>query len=240
MNKVWPYNNPMETYSYYTKLPVCHPGHVESLPMTFGQIMRGDRLVNSLYEIRFLEPIDTPRSVCSKAVTSEDLDVFRKSIDQNYMFEIYIADLPINKPLGVTRVDESGNLRYYLVTEMDFELGFNEDDVVAANMTVDRQLTDITTWREGFTLEFVYSVEWHHSDISTHAKLHKQLAGVLTPSTHTLDIHWLAIINSFVLVLFIVSLLLLIILRVVRSDLSKYLKIPDEEFAAGVEEESGW
>jgi len=55
-----------------------------------------------------------------------------------------------------------------------------------------------------------------------------------------LDIHWLAIINSFVLVLLIASLLLLIILRVVRSDLSKYLRIPDEELPSGVEEEYGW
>merc|ERR1719407_360049 len=54
-----------------------------------------------------------------------------------------------------------------------------------------------------------------------------------------MDIHWLAIINSFVLMLLIFSLFLLIIIRVVRSDLSRYLQIPDEELNA-VEEETGW
>jgi len=54
-----------------------------------------------------------------------------------------------------------------------------------------------------------------------------------------MDIHWLAIINSFVLMLLILSLFLLIIIRVVRSDLSRYLQIPDEELS-GVDEETGW
>merc|ERR1719359_2457815 len=54
-----------------------------------------------------------------------------------------------------------------------------------------------------------------------------------------MDIHWLAIINSFVLMLLILSLLLIIIIRVVRSDLSHYLQIPDEELNA-VEEDAGW
>jgi len=67
-----------------------------------------------------------------------------------------------------------------------------------------------------------------------------QLAGSLTPSQQSLEIHWLAIINSFVLVLLIVSMLLLIILRVLRTDLSKMFQIPDDELSASMEEESGW
>ena len=54
-----------------------------------------------------------------------------------------------------------------------------------------------------------------------------------------MDILWLAIINSFVLMLLILSLFLLVIIRVVRSDLSRYLQIPDEELDA-MEEETGW
>ena len=54
-----------------------------------------------------------------------------------------------------------------------------------------------------------------------------------------MDILWLAIINSFVLMLLILSLFLLVIIRVVRSDLSRYLQIPDEELDA-MEEEAGW
>lgn len=61
----------------------------------------------------------------------------------------------------------------------------------------------------------------------------RQLAGALTPPTQGLDIHWLAITNSFVLVLLITSILLLLILRVVKTDLAKYLRIPDEELVAG-------
>lgn len=57
MNKVWPFHNPFETYSYYDALPVCQPTELEFGPMSFGQIMRGDRLVNSLYNIQYLSKL---------------------------------------------------------------------------------------------------------------------------------------------------------------------------------------
>eukprot|EP00438_Fugacium_kawagutii_P006649 Skav203824 [mRNA] locus=scaffold505:203741:207592:- [translate_table: standard] len=69
--------------------------------------------------------------------------------------------------------------------------------------------------------------------------LELQLKSTMPHGHSNMDIHWLAIINSFVLMLLILSLFLLIIIRVVRSDLSRYLQIPDEELNA-VEEETGW
>eukprot|EP01071_Lankesteria_metandrocarpae_P000338 Lankesteria_metandrocarpae@DN1047_c0_g1_i2.p1 len=241
MNKVWPFNNPTETYSFYTKLPVCHPGNVESEPMTFGQIMRGDRLVNSLYKINFDVPTE-PQAVCDRRLTAEQAAVFRNAIDQNYVFEIYVADLPIHKPVGMKSADPNGNDVYFLGTSMDFRLGHNQGEVVSADMLVDRDPVDITHWntKDGTTVTFTYSVSWFESSMSTHGRLHAQLAGALTPSTQAFDIHWLAIINSFVLVLFIVSLLVLVTLRVVRSDLARYFTLSDEEMSFGVEEETGW
>lgn len=58
MNKVWPFHNPFETYSYYDALPSCQPSKLEFGQMSFGQIMRGDRLVNSLYNIQYLSNRD--------------------------------------------------------------------------------------------------------------------------------------------------------------------------------------
>merc|ERR1719421_1775956 len=88
------------------------------------------------------------------------------------------------------------------------------------------------------SVPFSYSVTWVPSHITHAASLELQLK-TAHQGQQNMDIHWLAIINSFVLMLLILSLLLLIIIRVVRSDLSRYLQIPDEELSA-VEEDAGW
>eukprot|EP01068_Selenidium_serpulae_P012168 Selendium_serpulae@DN5778_c0_g1_i3.p1 len=241
MNKVWPHSNPMETYSYYSSLPVCQPGSVEQRSMTFGQIMRGDRLVNSLYKINFA--VDTATvSVCSRPMSRSDMAELRKAIDQEYMFEMYVGDLPVFELVGHKVFDARTPMlpQYVLATRFDFKLGYNGGEVVSVNLMTENNATDISEWPADAPLNFFYSVEWVASDIPVESRLQKQLAGALTTASSNLDIHWLAIINSFVLVLLGVSLIALIMLRIVRSDLAMYLRIPDEELAAGAEEESGW
>merc|ERR1719453_1718710 len=100
-------------------------------------------------------------------------------------------------------------------------------------------MVDITTWRTGMSIPFSYSVTWSRSEIETSQALELQLKASMPHGHQNMDIHWLAIINSFVLMLLVLSLFLLIIIRVVRSDLSRYLQIPDDELNA-VEEETGW
>lgn len=53
MNKVGPYNNPQETYNYYS-LPFCHPsgqsGHKWG---GLGEVLGGNELIDSQIEIKF-------------------------------------------------------------------------------------------------------------------------------------------------------------------------------------------
>merc|ERR1712151_1024763 len=90
------------------------------------------------------------------------------------------------------------------------------------------------------TLQFSYSVQWAYLPfIAPSQALELQLKSTMPHGHQNMDIHWLAIINSFVLMLLILSLFLLIIIRVVRSDLSRYLQLSDEELDS-MEEETGW
>jgi len=244
MNKVWPMGNPTETYMYYD-YPFCQPKVVMPHFMTLGQILRGDRLVNSLYDIKMKRKMQRT-VVCDKAVTQKDIDSWKAAIDANYMFELFVAELPIDRPFGVkSEVDWEGEVkdRYFLVNYLDFIVGYNGGEVVSANVTRElnlEHLVDITNWKEGMTVQFSYSVDWtERPEINPAQALELQVKAAM-PHGHTnMDIHWLAIINSFVLMMLILSLFLLIIIRVVRSDLSRYLQIPDEELSA-IEEETGW
>merc|ERR1719310_450057 len=151
MNKVWPYGNPTETYRYYD-FPFCQPSIVLPHFMTLGQVLRGDRLVNSIYKANF--KTNLPRTVvCSKKVTEEDIKQFKTAIDENYVFELFVGDLPIDRPLGVKSAIDVHNTgeaqdRYFLVNYLDFVFGSNEGDVVSANVTRElnlEHLVDITT-----------------------------------------------------------------------------------------------
>lgn len=244
MNKVWPFSNPTETYRYYD-FPFCKPDNIMPHFMTLGQVLRGDRLVNSIYKIDYKKTV-TRTVVCNKPVTQTEIQLLKAAIDANYMFELFVADLPIVRPFGVkSTIDASGSHKdkYFLVSYMDFVVGHNQGEVVSANVTQElnlEHLVDITSWKEGMVIPFSYSVHWTElAHIPPAQALELQLKSTMPHGHQNMDIHWLAIINSFVLMLLILSLFLLIIIRVVRSDLSRYLQIPDEELNA-VEEETGW
>jgi len=235
MNKVWPLSNPTETYRYYD-FPFCEPDEIMPHFMTLGQVLGGDRLVNSIYHIDMQKNL--PRTVvCKKEITEKDIQLFKSSIDANYMFELFVSDVPIIQRMGVksnVNLDGFGNIqeRYFLVNYLDFVVGHNGGEVVFANVTSElnlEHLIDITTCSEDMVISYSYSVNWVKSDIVPGQAMKMQLKSSMPLGHMNMNIHWLAIINSFVLTLLIFSFLLLIIIRFVRSDLLHFLQMPDED-----------
>jgi len=66
---------------------------------------------------------------------------------------------------------------------------------------------------------------------------HTSPLSFLPPSLPYQQIHWLSIINSFVLVLLLTAFLAVILMRVLKNDFSRYMELDDDDL---VEEESGW
>jgi hypothetical protein len=93
--------------------------------MTLGQVLHGDRLVNSLYNIQMLKNV--PRTtVCERDTSPEDIDTLKKAIDQNYMFELFVGNLPIGIKSAVD-IHGDGKVedRYFIVNYFDFVVGHN-------------------------------------------------------------------------------------------------------------------
>merc|ERR1740138_2035270 len=166
MNKVWPFSNPTETYKYYD-FPFCQPEVVMPHFMTLGQVMRGDRLVNSIYKMHMKRQV-ARTVVCNRSITDADIQLYKAAIDANYMFELFVGNLPIDRPIGVkSSMDGQGNEgaseRYFLVNYLDFIIGYNNGEVVSANVTRElnlEHLVDITDYKEGMVVQFSYSVHW--------------------------------------------------------------------------------
>lgn len=68
VNKVGPYHNPQETHHYY-QLPVCCPEKIRHKSLSLGEVLDGDRMAESLYEIRFRENVEK-RILCHMQLSS--------------------------------------------------------------------------------------------------------------------------------------------------------------------------
>jgi transmembrane 9 superfamily protein 1 len=106
VNKVGPYANPHETYHYY-QLPVCRPDKVVHKSLSLGQVLEGDRIAESLYEIEyqsmslsflvcsrllmFTESFES-KSLCgNKTLTPEEVQQLVTAIEENYYAELIIG-----------------------------------------------------------------------------------------------------------------------------------------------------
>jgi hypothetical protein len=91
VNKVGPYFNPHETYHYYS-LPVCRPDEIKHRPLTLGEVLDGDRMAYSLYDIRFKKS-EAKKTLCQVTLETEDIEKLKQAIRELYYFEFNIDNL---------------------------------------------------------------------------------------------------------------------------------------------------
>lgn len=75
-------------------------------------------------------------------------------------------------------------------------------------------------------VEFSYSVEWiEEPQLKWEERMLRYVDSRFIPSTF--EIHWLSIINSFVLVLLLTAFLAVILMRVLKNDFSRYMEMDE-------------
>ena len=82
---------------------------------------------------------------------------------------------------------------------------------------------DMTNTSEFLEVLFSYSVEWYLEELTWKDRLSCYSDSRFVPSSF--EIHWLSIINSFVLVLFLTASLTIILLRALKNDFSWYMEV---------------
>ena len=154
--------------------------------------------------------------------------------------------------------------KHFLYTHLHFVIGVNGDKIVSANVSASpiyRQ--DITTHDPShagvpnlgesggghghgggasggaFTpieVSFTYSVQWVASTVPFEARMvvYEENPFML----QAMEIHWLSIVNSLVLVMLLTAFLAIILMRVVKNDFTRYMRADEDDEAA--EEETGW
>ncbi|KAJ4958471.1 hypothetical protein NE237_025582 [Protea cynaroides] len=235
-NKVGPFHNPSETYRFYD-LPFCAPDNVKDKKEDLGEVLNGDRLVDSPYELTFRVDKQS-ETLCRKKLSKEEVAQLRTAVLKDYYFQMYYDDLPFWGFLGKVerenKMDQS-EYKYLLFKHIHFEVLYNNDRVIEINVQTDPNLAvDITEDKE-VEVEFSYSVEWKETDIPFEKRMEKYSKSSSMPQH--LEIHWFSIINSCVTVLLLTGFLATILMRVLKNDFIKYSH--DEE-SLDDQEETGW
>jgi hypothetical protein len=91
---------------------------------------------------------------------------------------------------------------------------------------------------EKINVDYSFSCKWTPVDVPYSNRL--QLHQKLLIGDQSLEIHWLSIINSFVLVILLTSFLAIILMRVLKNDFSRYMDSDAEELGAEIVDDSGW
>jgi len=177
-------------------------------------------------------------------VTHAPLQVrhFETAIVDDYYFEMMLDELPIWGYVGELEArlaseaqgqHESSHSSYHLFTHLDFSITWNGPHIIEVNVSADPlQRVDLSTGiRE---IEFSYSVRWMKTSTPPGERMNRYAEYSFLPQSY--EIHWLSIVNSFVLVLLLTGFLLIILMRVLKNDFTRYASTEDED----EEDETGW
>lgn len=233
VNKVGPYNNPQETYNYYS-LPFCHPGNNPTHKWGgLGEVLEGNELIDSQIDIKFGTNVNKSE-ICSIELDSEKVQQFKDAIENMYWSEFFMDDLPLWGFVGEQHPDRKEDQRHLLYTHKNLLVKSNKDQIIHLNLTQENPQQLLP----GSRLKFTYSVKW----VETNITFPRRFDIYLDHPFFEHQIHWFSIFNSFMMVIFLAGLVSMIMMRTLRNDYAKYAHEDDdlETLERDGSEESGW
>ncbi|CAK4173294.1 unnamed protein product [Aphanomyces euteiches] len=166
VNKIGPFNNPQETYTY-NSLPFCKADGLE-LPeahaLGIGEILEGNELFNSGMALKF--GVDTPKTtLCSQMFSGSEAQEFIDAVDEHYWYQMSVDDLPVWGLVGkvITEDDDPDILKEFSVgdhliyTHKRFSISYNGPNIIHVNLSYAEVATTIQANKK---IEFTYEVKW--------------------------------------------------------------------------------
>jgi transmembrane 9 superfamily protein 2/4 len=244
-------------YGYYT-LPYCKPEQIQKKIENLGELLAGDDIENSPYEINMLINA-TCKKLCTEPMDKAKKEKFRRAIDDNYMVNWIIDNLPgSTKYLGATKSGQSESLtlpgfpvgtlqdgRYFVHNHVTLRLAYHVNpELYNGNRFVGFDIepqslsncqdsasgsVDLDGAQTSYT--YTYDVKWSYSEIRWVSRWDVYLQ--VTGGT----VHWFSILNSMLIVLLLSGMVAMTLLRTLFRDIAKYNELATEEEA---KEETGW
>mmetsp|Transcript_4466 Transcript_4466/g.5527 ORF Transcript_4466/g.5527 Transcript_4466/m.5527 type:complete len:636 (-) Transcript_4466:845-2752(-) len=132
-------------YKYYS-LPVCKPAHIVDVAENLGEVLAGDKIENSLYELKMKQD-EYCKVLCRKQYDKKDVKQFQKMIHDDYRVHWIIDNLPSairifderdpsiehfesGFPLGIIVFMKGKDDLYYLYNHIRFTIRYHENPVL--------------------------------------------------------------------------------------------------------------
>eukprot|EP00002_Diphylleia_rotans_P013671 TRINITY_DN2667_c0_g1_i1.p1 TRINITY_DN2667_c0_g1~~TRINITY_DN2667_c0_g1_i1.p1 ORF type:complete len:634 (-),score=134.19 TRINITY_DN2667_c0_g1_i1:497-2398(-) len=106
-------------YEYYS-LPFCKPDNIESVAENLGEVLSGDRIETSKYEIYMKVP-ETCKVLCQRTYTKKQSTNFAQKIKEQYRVNWILDGLPAATPKILRDLKTQEVIKTY---ELGFPLGF--------------------------------------------------------------------------------------------------------------------
>eukprot|EP00190_Bangiopsis_sp_CCMP1999_P000265 CAMPEP_0198730880 /NCGR_PEP_ID=MMETSP1475-20131203/26882_1 /TAXON_ID= ORGANISM="Unidentified sp., Strain CCMP1999" /NCGR_SAMPLE_ID=MMETSP1475 /ASSEMBLY_ACC=CAM_ASM_001111 /LENGTH=561 /DNA_ID=CAMNT_0044493751 /DNA_START=350 /DNA_END=2035 /DNA_ORIENTATION=+ len=242
-----PYRNPSESYPFFEAVPwpvECVPDKKEYHKMQLGELLQGDRLVNTGMKVQF--GVNTTKAnLCTGTLSEEDVDRFRDAIASEYHYDLLIDELPIKLvALGQMLVDgapEDVN-QIAMFTSLYFNITYRDDTILQVDVAVGEQ--QVLESGRSMQLSLNYTVVWSEANLPVSWRVERYREQDRLRS-HELKTHWLSVINSIGTVIVLMMFMLTIFFRSVRRDFARYVDdledddLDFEDIVAG-DDERGW
>ncbi|XP_046839485.1 transmembrane 9 superfamily member 4-like [Xenia sp. Carnegie-2017] len=111
-------------YDYYS-LPFCSPSKKQYIPENLGEVLRGDRIVNTPYQVKMMEN-KTCTVLCAKTLSVKESEVIAQRVKEDYHLHMLIDNLPIATKY---RTEDFSEIHY----EHGFKLGFEKNGKIYLN-----------------------------------------------------------------------------------------------------------
>ena len=105
-------------FEYYM-LPFCQPDTLETVAENLGEVLRGDKIMNSNYELK-MGVEETCKILCRKELTGAEAKLFSVRIEEDYRVH-WVMD---NLPSATKYVDETNPAKPVTIYDLGFPLGF--------------------------------------------------------------------------------------------------------------------
>nr|XP_018899766.1 PREDICTED: transmembrane 9 superfamily member 4 [Bemisia tabaci] len=250
-------------YEYYS-LPFCTPSSgIVYKTENLGEILRGDRIVNTPYEVKMAENVSC-KELCVKEWTEADQELVQDRILHEYSVSLLVDNLPcatriINretdefnyqhgyqlgfvKPDGTTYINNHLNLIlfYHRTTSnmyrvVGFEVQTQSIDYNSFIKDGDSCKFQVKSQPQKVKAGSANKVRFTYSVTWQESDVSWASRWDIYLAMNDSHIHWFSIVNSLAIIFFLSGILTIIMIRTIRKDIAQYNKGMED-----VAEESGW
>ncbi|ETO15621.1 hypothetical protein RFI_21749 [Reticulomyxa filosa] len=110
---------------------------------------------------------------------------------------------------------------YFLFTHWNFHCEYHGPYVISCRITTDlNKRIDLDHDKDNIHVTFTYTVDWEQTDVHVNDRLTYHVRKLIR--SQPLDVHWLSILNSFILVILVTAFVALVFTRILRQDCLRY------------------